>query len=250
MSDSKRHQVRFRCPECDRGLRVPEQVIGRIIACPFCRTRFATSFEADSPPPGNYPEKPDGCGSELSQIGATTPKRWLPTRDQVTGAISSAATRTADAATKTARKAAAAATPLTQVVTGIASTLLPGAGEVMSGKTASGFATMAAFLGVTAAATAATGGAWIAAPIAISVFSATRGAKAGRELGNQWKESLTDAANAQEIDRISAEVKRQAEAMSPEEFERLMLEREQAELNRIESQPAPPRRVLLTRVEK
>lgn len=246
MSEQKRHQVRFRCPECDRGLRVPEQVIGRIIACPFCRNRFATSFEEHVATVPNHPEGPDSSATDLARVPSA--KRWLPTRDQVSGAISKAATSTAAAATNTARKAAAAATPLTQVVTGIASTLLPGAGEVMSGKTASGFATMAAFLGVTAAATAATGGAWIAAPIAISVFSATRGAKAGRELGNQWKESLTDAANAQEIDRIAAEVKRQAEAMSPEEFERLMLEREQAELGRLESEQEPPRKVRLVRV--
>lgn len=256
--------ARFRCPECSRGLRVPEAAIGRKIVCPFCRTVYQTSFAAevatlDAPPP-NPPE----TATVLVVAPTNSLARWMPSATSVTSTLSQAASKAASlassakdaagaglqkaasAASSTAKKAVAAATPLTQVVTGFASVVLPGAGEVMSGKTTQGYCTMAAFVGVTAIATAATGGAWIAAPLAISIFSASQGVMAGRKLGKQMKDAI-DASNTEEMDQIARQVREQAASMSEEEFERLMLEKEAAELNLLEAEP-PKRKVVLTKV--
>ena len=117
----------------------------------------------------------------------------------------------------------------------------------MSGKTTQGYCTLAAFIGVTAVATAATGGAWIAAPIAISVFSASQGVLAGRKLGKQMKDAI-EASNTEEMDLIARQVRDQAALMSEAEFERLMLEKEEAEFQKLNVEPTQ-RRVVLMKVE-
>lgn len=256
---------RFRCPECARGLRVPEAEIGRRIVCPFCKTVYQSSFAVEIDPL-------KGASQSLAQavpspvaVPTNSLSRWIPTTSGVASTISQAASkaaslassakdateagvqRAASLATSTAKKAAAAATPLTQVVTGFASVVLPGAGEVMSGKTTQGYCTLAAFIGVTAVATAATGGAWIAAPIAISVFSASQGVLAGRKLGKQMKDAI-DASNTEEIDLIAKQVREQAASMSEVEFERLMLEKEEAEFQKLNVEPSP-RCVVLVKFE-
>lgn len=255
--------ARFRCPECSRGLRVPEVAIGRKIVCPFCRTVYQTSFAAevaalDAPP--NPPE----TATPLAVVPTNSLARWMPSATSVKSTLSQAASqaaslassakdaagaglqKAASAASSTAKKAVAAATPLTQVVTGFASVVLPGAGEVMSGKTTQGYCTMAAFVGGTAIATAATGGAWIAAPLAISVFSASQGVMAGRKLGKQMKDAI-DASNTEEMDQIARQVREQAASMSEEAFERLMLEKEAEELSLLEAE-SPKRKVVLVKV--
>lgn len=263
MSSSSQDVVRFRCPDCLRGLRVPKAAIGRRLVCPFCQSVYESSFAAEST------SQKDGLSPPLVPAVPNTDqsvnllKRWMPTKGTITTAaanvaqsvrvgadigakaVKSAANSTAAAVTSTAKKAAAAATPLTQVVTGLASVVLPGAGEVMTGKTVQGYCTMAAFIGATAAATVATGGAWIAAPIAISVFSASQGALGGRKLGKQIKESLES--NTDELEQIAQQVREQARSMSEDDFERLMLEREEAELKQLEAE-TPRRRVVLVRV--
>ncbi len=263
MPSSSQDVVRFRCPNCLRGLRVPESAIGRRLICPFCQSVYKSDFavESASPKDGLSPDPIPAAPNTDQPFNVLT--RWMPTKSTITTAaakvsqsvrsgadmgaqaVKSAANSTAAAVTSTAKKAAAAATPLTQVVTGLASVVLPGAGELMTGKTIQGYCTMAAFIGATAAATAATGGAWIAAPIAISVFSASQGALSGRKLGKQIKESLES--NTDELVQIAQQVREQANSMSEEDFERLMLEREEAELKHIEAE-TPKRRVVLVRV--
>ena len=166
--------------------------------------------------------------------------------DAGASAVVSAANSTVAAVSSTAKKAVAAATPLTQVVTGLASVVVPGAGEVMSGKTTQGFCTLAAYIGVSAIATTATGGAWIAAPLAVSVFSAVQGVRAGRQLGKTMRGSI-ESSNTEEIEAIARQMREQAASMGEEEFERLMLEREEAEMNRADADP-PKRQVVLVRV--
>lgn len=41
--------MKFRCPVCSRGLRVPEQIIGRKVACPSCRNVLLCSSEGLEP---------------------------------------------------------------------------------------------------------------------------------------------------------------------------------------------------------
>ena len=253
--------VRFRCPDCSRGLRVPEAVIGKRLVCPFCRSVYDSSFASIAPEPVALPQLTDESQADAK---VSTLTRWMPTKktfsdaatkvaqsvragaDAGASAVKSAANSTAAAVSSTAKKAAAAATPLTQVVTGLASVVVPGAGEVMSGKTTQGFCTLAAYIGVTAIATTATGGAWIAAPLAISVFSAMQGVRAGRQLGKTMKGSI-EGCNAEEIDAIARQIRDQAASMCEEEFERLMLEREEAEMNRADAD-LPKRQVVLVRV--
>lgn len=81
---------------------------------------------------------------------------------------------------------------------------------------------------------------------AISVFSAAQGVRAGRQLGKAMKDSI-EASNTEEIEAIARQVREQAASMSQEEFERLMLEREEAELKKVEAEPQK-REVILARV--
>ena len=253
--------VRFRCPDCSRGLRVPEAVIGKRLVCPFCRSIFDSSFAGIVPKDVALLPLPHESPADTN---ASTLTRWMPTKKTFTdaatkvarsvrdgadagaSAVVSAANSTVAAVSSTAKKAVAAATPLTQVVTGLASVVVPGAGEVMSGKTTQGFCTLAAYIGVSAIATTATGGAWIAAPLAVSVFSAVQGVRAGRQLGKTMRGSI-ESSNTEEIEAIARQMREQAASMGEEEFERLMLEREEAEMNRADADP-PKRQVVLVRV--
>jgi predicted Zn finger-like uncharacterized protein len=38
------------CPSCRRELRVPDQLIGKLVKCPACATTFTASFSEPSPP--------------------------------------------------------------------------------------------------------------------------------------------------------------------------------------------------------
>ncbi len=38
------------CPSCQRELRVPEQLIGKLVKCPACATTFTASLSEPSPP--------------------------------------------------------------------------------------------------------------------------------------------------------------------------------------------------------
>src|SRR5437773_6137619 len=39
------------CPQCSRQLRVPDELLGRLVKCPSCSTTFTASTAADEPPP-------------------------------------------------------------------------------------------------------------------------------------------------------------------------------------------------------
>ena len=258
--------ARFRCPECSRGLRVPEEAIGRRIGCPFCKTLYETSFAivvdvepvhvksteivaTVAQPTGNpltrwIPSKGDlsTAAKRVAQTVKNGADRGIQTAQSAAAAVSSGAQNAAAAVGAGAKKAVAAATP---VVTGLASVVLPGVGEVMSGKTTQGYCTMAAFFGATVAASAATGGAWIAVPVAIRIFSAVQSTQSGRQLGQRMKNSISDS-NAEELQFLANEMRNQAASMSEQEFERLMLETEEAEMSEAESTSL--RRVVLKRV--
>jgi len=38
------------CPNCQRELRVPDQLIGKLVKCPACSTTFTASLSEPSPP--------------------------------------------------------------------------------------------------------------------------------------------------------------------------------------------------------
>lgn len=261
--------AKFRCPECSRGLRVPDNVIGRKIGCPFCKTLFKTSFalEVDAASVEGQSNKPD-----LEEIpsGPTSHSltRYLPSKAKLTSAVgmvaqtaksgaefgvqsaqnaasavASTAQNAAAAVSSTAKKAAAAATPLTQVVTGFASVLLPGTGEVIAGKTTQGFCTMAAFIGAAGVATA--GGAWIAAPIAIGVYSAMRGVQAGRELGQRMKDGI-EASDTDALESIAEDVRNCTGSTTDEKIQRELLETEAEELSKTSN--TRQKRIVLTRI--
>jgi hypothetical protein len=260
--------VRFRCPECSRGLRVPQGVIGRKIGCPYCQTLYQSSFalvvESNSTEVSQIELSKDETAQSQEAAQTQSLARYLPSKANVASAmgiiaktvksgkelgvqtvqgaaavVNTTAQNAAAAVSSTAKKAAAAATPLTQIVTGMASVLLPGTGEVIGGKTKQGFCTMAAYFGLVGVATA--GGAWIAAPIALGVFSAMRGVQAGRELGKKMK----DAIEGGDIE-ISAEMGNNAASMTDEQIEQLMLKSEEAELSK--AQENPQKRIILTKI--
>jgi len=226
------------------------------LACPFCQSLFQSSFEETSAEPISTPD-------DLKAGNALT--RWIPSKSGIIAAASNAsdsartaiqstskfavdgASAAAGAVTSTAKRAAAGLAPLAQVATGFASVILPGAGEVMSGKTTQGFATLAAFLGTTAIATTATGGAWIAVPIAIRMISAVSATQSGRKIGAGIRESLSEN-NAEELVAAAAALRQEAEAMEQAAFEKLMLEREAQELKALEEEPAK-RKVVLVKVD-
>jgi predicted Zn finger-like uncharacterized protein len=43
------------CPSCSRALRVPEELIGKAVRCPTCRTEFTGSSAPAAPPPAPDP---------------------------------------------------------------------------------------------------------------------------------------------------------------------------------------------------
>lgn len=250
--------VRFRCPECSRGLRVPQDVIGRKIACPYCQTHYQSSFGLVVEAKSTETSQTDVSKGESAQTQDTAQAqsltRYIPSKASVasamgmvaktvktgkefgvqtiasaTGAMNATAQNAAAAVSSTAKKAAAAVTPLTQLVTGAASVVLPGSGEVLAGKTTQGFCTMAAYFGLVGVATA--GGAWVAAPIALGIFSAMRGVQAGRELGKKMKGAIEGG---------------DASPMSDEQIEDLMIKSEEAELSK--AQQFPKKQIILTKI--
>lgn len=136
------------------------------------------------------------------------------------------------------------AAPIAKIAAGAASVALPGAGEILNGKTRWGFCTMAAFFGATAAASAA-GGAWIALPIAIRVLSAHSAVSTTNKMLDDSSQSLE--ANAAEARAVAAELARQAQRMEDAAFEKEMQQRETEELQAAEA--AMTRRLILVPVE-
>jgi len=39
------------CPQCSRQLRVPDELLGRLVKCPSCSTTFTASTAGEQPPP-------------------------------------------------------------------------------------------------------------------------------------------------------------------------------------------------------
>jgi len=214
-------------------------VIGKKFVCAFCRSVFESSFEEAEPAPAE------------PKTNALT--RWLPTISGTT----SAAARASEAVRKDARVQSARAAilstsnavvemaaPIAKIAAGAASVALPGAGEILNGKTRWGFCTMAAFFGATAAASAA-GGAWIALPIAIRVLSAHSAVSTTNKMLDDSSQSLE--ANAAEARAVAAELARQAQRMEDAAFEKEMQQRETEELQAAEA--AMTRRLILVPVE-
>src|SRR5260370_40925872 len=42
--------ITTRCPECDRPLRVPDDLVGKNVKCPGCTATFLAQAESSSPP--------------------------------------------------------------------------------------------------------------------------------------------------------------------------------------------------------
>lgn len=226
--------VRFACDECGRGLRVPSEIIGRKVSCPFCRTVFATAFAPEDTALAPVPEIADQAAA------VPGPKSHF---ERARGLIKTEHAKAAAAAV--GKFAARAATPLAPIATGAASAFFPGAGEIIGGRPLSGVATVAAFLGATVAA-GTTGGAWVAVPIAIRIVSAVRGAALGAgtaaDITSRLEQQHQEARDAAE--RLAKE----AALHDEQEIERLMAQREQEELARIAAGQAG-RKVILTRIQ-
>jgi len=141
-----------------------------------------------------------------------------------------------------AKRAAISVAPAAQGVTAVASAVLPGTGEILTGKYVQGGCTLAAFLSATAAAAGVTaagaavlatpaGMVIVAAPVAIRVLSAWQGARAGQQVGTHLQISLmNERVNESEGNEVAEQALRAAETMPDAEFERLVLEHEEAEM--------------------
>src|SRR5260221_3910679 len=51
--------VTTRCPECDRPLRVPDELVGKYVKCPGCTTTFLAQAESSSQPPESIRPAPE-----------------------------------------------------------------------------------------------------------------------------------------------------------------------------------------------
>jgi hypothetical protein len=60
------------CPSCNRELRVPDQLLGKLVKCPACSTTFAANLSPPSPPGGadvnQEMEQPDRQSEPLEDI--------------------------------------------------------------------------------------------------------------------------------------------------------------------------------------
>src|SRR5262245_17755706 len=61
------------CPQCQRQLRVPEEMVGRLVKCPTCSTQFTVSAEgqpnrAEAPPPAAEPPAPRRREPEYEEL--------------------------------------------------------------------------------------------------------------------------------------------------------------------------------------
>lgn len=234
--------ARFRCPECDRALKVPEAVIGRRLVCPFCQTTYESRFEGEQQ-----------SAEALELAIADQPDlltRWIPSQaisrvrraTQVLRESQPVAQARATLA-QTAQAAMRLVSPLAAIAAGAASAAMPGAGEVLAGRTRTGFCTMAAYFGATAAAGAA-GGAWIALPIAIRVLSSNRAISLASASADDWERALD--ANRETAHEVAEKWQREALSIDREEFERRMLANE---ADAVERSRATHKRVVLVRVE-
>lgn len=232
--------VRFQCTECGHGLRVPERIIGRRICCPFCQTIFESSFALTAPDETKLGVIAE-TKTEVIQ-GEQQPSLTRRTTELFRKSINR--DRAKQAAAAVGKLAVKVTAPLAPYATGCASVLMPGAGEVASGKAWSGFATMAAFLGATAAA-GATGGAWVAVPIAIRVVSAVRGAAAGKTAAEAVVKQMEDQHRLAKAAALQMEL--EAERLEDLEFERVMQQQEAEELMRLAADKSA-RAVVLSKV--
>src|SRR5437764_749206 len=48
------------CPQCDRKLRVPDELLGKKVKCPTCGETFTAEVAEPSPPPPPEPRRPEG----------------------------------------------------------------------------------------------------------------------------------------------------------------------------------------------
>lgn len=72
----------FRCPHCDKKLKVREEITGRKAGCPYCKTSFIVpSPPSDSEPEEKGPESFEGIDvSGTSSLAAGRGRRKLPPR--------------------------------------------------------------------------------------------------------------------------------------------------------------------------
>ena len=50
--------ITTRCPECDRPLRVPDDLVGKNVKCPGCTATFLAEAESSSQPAGAQRDVP------------------------------------------------------------------------------------------------------------------------------------------------------------------------------------------------
>ncbi|HEV8068671.1 MAG TPA: DUF1559 domain-containing protein [Planctomycetaceae bacterium] len=111
--------VKLHCPECNASIRVPDELVGKQIRCPKCRTKFAADADADEPdsdipvaelveerpaiervdppkksagPPPVGPSKPSkDAGAKVRERSASRPQKSLAAKGVIVGAGAAAA---------------------------------------------------------------------------------------------------------------------------------------------------------------
>src|SRR5262245_17440680 len=63
--------IRTTCPDCNRTLRVPDDLIGQRVKCPSCMTQFTVAAVQSGAPDDGYRAEPD-----KAPIAAPTSKRY------------------------------------------------------------------------------------------------------------------------------------------------------------------------------
>jgi len=63
--------IRFRCAECRRKLKVPDEALGKKVQCPVCGARFIGRTEPSPPPVNESP--PDHAHAEAAPVAAREP---------------------------------------------------------------------------------------------------------------------------------------------------------------------------------
>lgn len=68
------------CPQCQRQLRVPEEMIGQPVKCPFCSATFTAAWGGGAPARENRPPEGAPYGSPREEYEIPAPGRKGPVR--------------------------------------------------------------------------------------------------------------------------------------------------------------------------
>ena len=74
------------CPSCDRRLRVPEELLGKLVKCPSCQSTFTANVDEPAPPPPRHaadeeaPETPSPPRYSIREEDSGSAPRPRPSR--------------------------------------------------------------------------------------------------------------------------------------------------------------------------